>query len=126
MPAGDVYEHYRLIKEAESSHRMWALTTHDFPHLQRANRREIWQRAIDIAPRSERTSTWEIADDEMKVVIIGCKLKNHGDRWIAKHTTEMTWLASQRISVQSAIRAFEQWDETIMSHPFWTPANKSK
>lgn len=124
-PAAEILQHIVLSRRADAHNKTWALNIASYPKFdkrgQRSVRADLKQQA-HFGRRFKRAT--EQVNEETRVLIIGCELMVHGDRWARINPEEMAWLREQGIDRAEAIRRHEAWMAKERQHPFWTPAAK--
>lgn len=126
-PAIEVVQHIVLAQRADSLQKQWTINLNSFHRFDKMGRRRL----IDVLNRQANTGrrvkkATELVNEETRVLMIGCELLVHGDRWARRNRDEMNWLETQGVTRSEAIRRHSVWMEHERADPFWRPAKGKK
>ncbi len=114
LEAFEVFHHVVLIRQRESSDRLWALSAASQPYRKEAAQREAIEAAAKIGKLGTRRRTpYELADDATRIEMIGDEIRLFGSAWIDKHPAEMRWLAERGITAEEAVRRGQKKREEL-------------
>jgi hypothetical protein len=123
LSAREVFEHYILCRRCEAEERLSQLSAACQPWRDKGGQRAALEAAVAIGRvGTVRRTSFELADPETRIRMIGASAAIGGAEWERDHAAELRWLSGQRVSLAEARARNAAAVSAELRDPFWEPA----